>query len=163
MVADKIRQRNDSGAKFSLVVVAEGSMPLGGETVYQAERDLGGVSRLGGVGEVVAAQLRRMCHADVRVTVLGHLQRGGSPSAFDRLLATRFGAMAVHMIAQGKVGHIVALQDGHMTTVLMREAMSQQKQVPLDSALVRAALGLNICLGNTRQAIVVGQEPARIT
>ena len=163
VVADKIRQRNDSGAKFSLVVVAEGSMPLGGEAVYQAERDLGGVSRLGGVGEVVAAQLRRMCHADVRVTVLGHLQRGGSPSAFDRLLATRFGAMAVHMIAQGKVGHMVALQDGHMTTVLMREAVSRQKQVPLDSDLVRAALGLNICLGNTRQAIVVGQEPARIT
>ena len=162
VIADKIRQRNDSGAKFSLVVVAEGSMPLGGEAVYQAERDLGGVSRLGGVGEVVAAQLRRMCHADVRVTVLGHLQRGGSPSAFDRLLATRFGAMAVHMIAQGKVGHMVALQDGHMTTVLMREAVSQQKQVPLDSDLIRAALGLNICLGNTRQAIVVGQEPARI-
>ena len=162
VIADKLRQRNDSGAKFSLVVVAEGSMPLGGEAVYQAERDLGGVSRLGGVGEVVAAQLRRMCHADVRVTVLGHLQRGGSPSAFDRLLATRFGAMAVHMIAQGKVGHMVALQDGHMTTVLMREAVSQQKQVPLDSDLIRAALGLNICLGNTRQAIVVGQEPARI-
>ena len=162
VIADKLRQRNDSGAKFSLVVVAEGSMPLGGEAVYQAERDLGGVSRLGGVGEVVAAQLRRMCHADVRVTVLGHLQRGGSPSAFDRLLATRFGAMAVHMIAQGKVGHMVALQDGHMTTVLMREAVSRQKQVPLDSDLVRAALGLNICLGNTRQAIVVGQEPARI-
>ena len=123
VIADKIRQRNDSGAQVSLVVVAEGSMPLGGEAVYQAERDLGGVSRLGGVGEVVAAQLRRMCHADVRVTVLGHLQRGGSPSAFDRLLATRFGAMAVHMIAQGKVGHMVALQDGHMTAILMREAV----------------------------------------
>jgi phosphofructokinase-like protein len=161
-VADKIRQRNDSGAQFSLVVVAEGSMPLGGEAVYQAERDLGGVSRLGGVGEVVAAQLRRMCHADVRVTVLGHLQRGGSPSAFDRLLATRFGAMAVHMIAQGKVGHMVALQDGHMTAVLMCEAVSRLKQVPLDSDLVRAALVLNICLGNTRQAIVVRQESARI-
>jgi ATP-dependent phosphofructokinase / diphosphate-dependent phosphofructokinase len=144
MVADKIRQRNDSGAQFSLVVVAEDSMPLGGEAVYQADRDLGGVSRLGGVGEVVAGQLRRRCHADVRVTVLGYLQRGGSPSAFDRLLATRFGATAVHMIAQGKVGHMVALQDGHMTAVLMREAVSRQKQVPLDSDLVRAALGLNI-------------------
>lgn len=163
VIADKIRQRNQSGAQFSLVVVAEGSLPLGGEAVYQAERDLGGVSRLGGIGEVVAAQLRRMCHTDVRVTVLGHLQRGGSPSAFDRLLATRSGAMAVHMIAQGKVGHMVALQGGHMTAVLMREAVSQQKQVPLDSDLVRAALGLTICLGNTRQAIVVGQEPAKIT
>ena len=122
MVADEIWQRNDSGAQFSLVV-AEDSMPFCDEAVYQAERDLGGVSRLGGVGEVVAEQLRRRCHADVRVTVLGYLQRGGSPSAFDRLLATRFGATAVHMIAQGKVGHMVALQDGHMTAALMREAV----------------------------------------
>jgi len=148
-VAAKIRQRNQSGAQFSLVVVAEGSLPLGGETVYLAERDLGGVSRLGGIGEVVAAQLRRVCHTDVRVTVLGHLQRGGSPSAFDRLLATRFGSMAVHMIAQGKVGHMAALHDGHMTAVPLSEAVSQQKQVPFDSDLVRAALGLTICLGNT--------------
>ena len=84
-------------------------MPCGGEAAYLAERDLGGVARLGGVGEVVAAQLRRMGQTDVRVTVLGHLQRGGSPTAFDRLLATRFGAMAVHLMAQGKVGHMVAL------------------------------------------------------
>ena len=154
VVADKIRQRNDSGAKFSLVVVAEGSVPHGGEAVYQAERDLGGVSRLGGIGEMVAAQLRRICHADVRATVLGHLQRGGSPSAFDRLLATRFGAMAVHLIAQGKVGHMVALHQGHIAAIPMSDAVSRQKQVPLDSDLVRAALGLNICLGNRRQAIV---------
>jgi len=129
-------------------------LPLGGEAVYQAERDLGGVSRLGGIGEVVAAQLCRIWYADVRVTVLGHLQRGGSPSAFDRLLATRFSAMAVHMVAQGKVGHMVALHQEHITAVPMSEVVSQLKQVPLDSDLVRAALGLNICLGNRRQAIV---------
>jgi 6-phosphofructokinase len=154
VVAEKIQQRNQSGAQFSLVVVAEGSIPLGGEAVYQAERDVDGVSRLGGIGEVVAVQLRRMCHADARVTVLGYLQRGGSPTAFDRLLATRFGAMAVHMMTQGKVGHMVALHNGNMTTVPMSDAVSRQKQVPLDSDLVRAALGLNICLGNRRQAIV---------
>ena len=70
------------------------------------------------------------------------------------MLATRFGVMAVHMIAQGKVGHMVALQDGHMTAVLMSDAVSRQKQVPLDGDLVRAALGLTICLGDRRQAIV---------
>ena len=129
-------------------------MPCGGEAAYLAERDLGGVARLGGMGEVVAAQLRRMGQTDVRVIVLGHLQRGGSPTAFDRLLATRFGAMAVHLMAQGKVGHMVALRDGHMTAVPMSDAVSQQKQVPLDSDLVRAALDLAICLGNHRQAIV---------
>ena len=156
VIADKIHQRNQSGAQFSLVVVAEGSRPCGGEAVYQAERDLGGVSRLGGIGDVVAAQLRRMCHTDVRAIVLGHLQRGGSPSAFDRLLATRFGAMAVHLIAQGNVGHMVALHDGRLTAVPMSDVVSRQKQVRLESDLVRAALGLNICLGNSRQAIVTG-------
>jgi ATP-dependent phosphofructokinase / diphosphate-dependent phosphofructokinase len=161
VIADKINQRNQSGAQFSIVVVAEGSMPLGGEAVYQAQRDLGGVSRLGGIGEVIAAQLRRVCHADVRATVLGHLQRGGSPTAFDRLLATRFGAMAVYMIAQGTRGHMVALRDGHMTAVPMSDAVSRPKQVPLESDLVRAARGLTICLGDRRQAIVAGQEQDR--
>lgn len=162
VIADKIKQRNQSGAKFSLVVVAEGSMPLGGEAVYQAERDLGGVSRLGGIGEVVAAQLRRVCQTDVRVTVLGHLQRGGSPTAFDRLLATRFGNTVVHMIAQGHMGHMVALRDGRMTAIPLGDAVSQPKQVPLESDLVRAAVGLTICLGDSRQAIVAGHEQERI-
>ena len=155
VVAEKIQQRNQSGAQFSIVVVAEGSRPLGGEAVYQAERDVGGVARLGGIGEVVAAQVRRMCQTDVRVTVLGHLQRGGSPTAFDRVLATRFGAMAVHVMAQGIVGHMVALHQGHITTVPLSDAVSRPKQVPLDSDLVQAALGLTICLGNHRQAMVV--------
>lgn len=138
--------------------MAEGSLLCGGEAVYQAERDLGGVSRLGGVGDVVAAQLRRLCYTDVRVTVLGHLLRGGSPTACDRILATRFSAMAVHMIAQGKVGHMVALHQGHIIAVPLSDAVAQQKRVPLESDLVRAALGLTICLGNSRQAIMAGQE-----
>ena len=154
VITEKVQQRNQSGAQFSIVVVAEGSKSRGGAAVYQAERDVGGVSRLGGIGEVVAAQLSRLCQTDVRATVLGHLQRGGSPTAFDRLLATRFGAMAVHVMAQGTVGHMVALHHGHITTVPLSEAVSRQKQVPLDSDLVRAALSLNICLGNRRQAIV---------
>ena len=95
-IAEKIQQRNQSGAQFSIVVVAEGSRPCGGEAVYQAERDVGGVSRLGGIGEVVAAQVRRMCQTDVRATVLGHLQRGAprrpltgcSPPALGRWRST---------------------------------------------------------------------------
>jgi 6-phosphofructokinase 1 len=156
VIADKIKQRNESGAKFSLVVVAEGSMPHGGEAVYQAERDLGGVSRLGGIGEVVTAQLRRICHADVCLIVLGHLQRGGSPTAFDRLLATRFGTIAVHMMAQGKVGHMVALHQGHITAVPLDTVVAQPKRVSLENDLVRAALGVNTCLGQSHQDIVAG-------
>src|SRR5499427_9218865 len=124
VITAKIEQRYQSGAPFSIVVVAEGSKSLGGEAVYRAERDLDGVSRLGGIGALVATQLRRLCQVDVRATVLGHLQRGGSPTAFDRLLATRFGTMAVHLMAQGKVGHMVALHQGHIAAIPMRDAVS---------------------------------------
>jgi 6-phosphofructokinase 1 len=133
--------------------VAEGSTPLGGAAVYRAARDVGGVPRLGGIGEVVAAQVQEACHTDVRVTVLGHLQRGGSPTAFDRLLATRFGAMAVHLAAQRQLGYMVALQGGRITAVPIAEAVSQPKRILLDSDIVHAALGLQICLGNHRQAM----------
>jgi 6-phosphofructokinase 1 len=161
IIADKIRQRQQSGAKFSLVVVAEGSTPQDGAALYRAERDLGGMPRLGGVGEVVAAQLKTACQADVRATVLGHVQRGGSPTAFDRLLATRFGAMAVHLVAQGKVGHMVALHSGRIMAVPIADAVSQPKRVPLDSDLLQAAGSLQICVGASRQAIMAMQAPER--
>ena len=153
VVADKIARRNQSGSKFSIVVVAEGARPAGGEAIYQAEREIGGVRRLGGVGEALAAQLKARCRAEVRVTVLGHLQRGGSPSAFDRLLASRFGSMAVHFIAQGKLGHMVALQDECIVAVPIAEAVAQQKFVPLESDILLTAFGLDVCLGNTQEAI----------
>jgi len=153
VVARKIEQRNRRGAKFSIVVVAEGARPVGGEAVYQAEREVGAVRRLGGIGETLAAALRKACQAEVRVTVLGHLQRGGSPSAFDRLLGSRFGAMAVRLVAQGKLGHMVALADERIISVPIAEAVAQQKFVPLDSDILLTAFGLGICLGNSRQAI----------
>ena len=157
VIAAKIAQRHQSGAKFSLIVVAEGSMPCGDAPVYRAERDLGGVPRLGGIGEVVATQLQRVCPAEVRVTVLGHVQRGGSPSAFDRVLATRCGAMAVRLIAQGKVGYMVALQQGQLTAIPIDDVVVQPKRVPLDSDILRAAVWLGICVGNERQAIWTAQ------
>jgi phosphofructokinase-like protein len=153
-ILDKITQRHQSGAQFSLIVVAEGSELQAGDTIYRARRHAVRRSRLGGSGAVVAAQLRQMCHADVRVTVLGSLPRGGSPTACDRVLATRFGAMAVHLAARGTVGHMVALQSGRITAVPLADVVAQQKRVSLGSDLVRAAFGLNICLGIRRQAIV---------
>jgi 6-phosphofructokinase 1 len=154
VVAEKVEARNQRGAKFSIIVVAEGARPAGGEAVYQAERDIGGMQRLGGIGEVLARQLKERCKVNVRVTVLGHLQRGGSPSAFDRLLASRFGTMAVHLVAQGKMGHMVALQGEDIVAVPLERAISRQKFVPLDSDYVLTALGLDICLGDTRHNIL---------
>jgi len=153
VVADKVVRRTRSGSKFSIVVVAEGAKPVSGEAVYQAHRDIGGMRRLGGISEVVAAQLKERCNVEVRVTVLGHLQRGGSPSAFDRLLASRFGSMAVHFIAEGKLGHMVALQDERIIAVPIAEAVAQQKFVPLESDILLTAFGLDVCMGNSREAI----------
>jgi phosphofructokinase-like protein len=153
VVADKIARRTRSGSKFSIVVVAEGARPAGGQAVYQAEREIGSVQRLGGIGEIVAAHIKERCRVEVRVTVLGHLQRGGSPTAFDRLLASRFGSMAVHLIAEGKLGHMVALHDECIIAVPIAEAVAQQKFVPLESDILLTAFGLDVCLGNSREAI----------
>jgi len=153
VITGKITRRNQSGSKFSIVVVAEGARPAGGEAIYQAEREIGGVKRLGGIGEALAAQLKQRCDVEVRVTVLGHLQRGGSPTAFDRLLASRFGSMAVHIIAEGKLGHMVALQDECIIAVPIAQAVAQQKFVPLESDILLTAFGLDVCLGNTREEI----------
>jgi 6-phosphofructokinase 1 len=146
-ILEKINTRSQRGAKFSIIVVAEGAKPLGGQPIFQEWRDLGEVRRLGGIGQFLANQLREVSNANVRVTVLGHLQRGGSPSAFDRLLASRFGTMVVHFIAEGKIGYMVAYQDDEIKSISIEEAVSQQKLVPLNSDIVLTALGLDICLG----------------
>ncbi len=153
VIAEKINQRNQRGAKFSIIVIAEGARPQGGEPVYQSLREMGGMQRFGGIGEVFAQQIRECCDVEVRVTVLGHLQRGGSPTAFDRLLASRFGSKAVHLIAEGKIGHMVALQDDQIKAVPIEQAVGGQKFVPLDSDILQTAFGLDICLGNSQEAI----------
>lgn len=152
-ILDKINTRTQRGAKFSIIVVAEGAQPSGGQPIFQEWRDLGETRRLGGIGQFLAKQLREVSNANVRVTVLGHLQRGGSPSAFDRLLASRFGTMVVHLIAKGKIGYMVAYRDDEIKFIPIEEAVSQQKLVPLNSDIVRTALGLDICLGEQRSNI----------
>jgi phosphofructokinase-like protein len=153
VIAEKILKRNRRGAKFSIVVVAEGSKELGGELIYQDERDVGGSKRLGGIVEHLARDLRECCNVEVRTTVLGHLQRGGTPSAFDRLLATRFGSMAVRLIDEDKMGYMVALQGDHVVSVPIAEAITHQKRVPLDSDIIRTALSLDLCIGDSYKAI----------
>ena len=147
-VAAKVRERNRRGVRFSILGVAEGARRIGGETLYQAERDLGGVPRLGGIGEAVAAQLKAVMDVDVRVTVSGHVQRGGSPSAYDRLLASRFGAYVVQLIAEGRLGHMVALRDDRLVAVPPDEAVGHQKRVPVDGDVLAIARGLGVGLGD---------------
>ncbi len=153
VVMEKLHRRNRSGAKYSIVIAAEGAKPADGERVYQEHRETGGMARLGGIGELLASQIRERSDLEVRVTVLGHLQRGGSPTAFDRLLASRFGTMAVHLVAAGQLGQMVALDNDSIVSVPIAEAVAEQKFVPLDSDVIKTAFGLDVSLGNTREFI----------
>lgn len=152
VVAQKFEDRNQRGAMFSIVVIAEGAHEEKGEMIYQEGFEKT-QQRLGGIGDVFAEQLRECCDFEVRVTVLGHLQRGGSPTAFDRLLASRFGTQAVHLISAGRLGEMVALKCGTIVPVKISSAVAYQKKVSLDSDLLQTAFALDLNLGKTRQEI----------
>ena len=143
-VCEKIRQREAEGRHFSMVVVAEGAVAKGGEEVYlDNER-----RRLGGVGDRVARAIEAKTGKETRTLVLGHLQRGGSPTTFDRLLGLRFGAAAVRLIVEGKFGHMVALDPPTIVAVPLDEALAAPKRVPLDSDSIATARDLGIALGD---------------
>ncbi len=147
-VADKITQRNSAGKKFSIVVVAEGAYPSGGEMVvkYTVAESHDPV-RLGGIGNKVGADIERLTGSESRVTVLGHLQRGGIPTPFDRILATRFGVAAVRSVHEGLFGTMVSLHTPNIVNVPLEEAIHEIKKVSVDSDMVKAARSIGISLG----------------
>ncbi len=148
-VCAKIRERDARGRRFSVVVVAEGAMPKGGSrSVKTAAQKGGGMERLGGLCHRVAEQIESRTGKETRALTLGHLQRGGSPSTFDRLLALRFGAAAVRCIAAKQFGVMVALQPPNITSVPLADVLDRTKTVPIDSDTVLTARDIGICLGD---------------
>ena len=147
-VCRKVTERIRNQAFFSIIVVAEGAHEAGGEKIYTRSGDEIAQARLGGMGAYVADFVAQSCQVETRVTVLGHLQRGGSPSAFDRVLATRFGAAEVRAAAEGKFGHMVTLQCGRITTVPLAEALAVPKRVDVYGDAIQTARDLTICLGD---------------
>lgn len=141
-VADVIRQRDARGLNFSVVVVAEGAVPQGGAAVFQAK------GRLGGIAHQIAAELEPLVGKEARVVVLGHLQRGGRPSASDRVLSSRLGAMAVRLIEQEAWGQMVALRGTEIVSIPIAEAVHQLKTVPPQGQLVQTARDLGISFGD---------------
>src|SRR3954452_1028718 len=123
VVARKIRERDESGSQFSIIVVSEGAKEIAREVVYQEQGDRRHAARLGGIGNYLRFELERRTGKETRTVVLGHLQRGGSPNAFDRLLATNFGATAVRTLMRGEHGVMVALQSSNVCTVPISEAV----------------------------------------
>jgi len=146
-VIKKIRQRVEQGSKFSLLAVSEGARPLGGEMVYRTGGDAVYVPRLGGIGQEVGKYIESEGY-ESRVTVLGHVQRGGSPTAFDRWLATRYGAAAVRAAAAGQFGQMVALRNARVITIPLSEALSAPKRVDLQGDAITTARDLGICFGD---------------
>ncbi|GAB4440744.1 MAG: ATP-dependent 6-phosphofructokinase [Chloroflexi bacterium OHK40] len=146
-VAAKIRRRDAEGRLYSIVVVAEGARPVGGQASV-IEHEAGRAERLGGIGEKVAQGLRELTGRETRLVVLGHLLRGGSPSTGDRLLALRFGAAAVRAIEEGQSGIMVALDPPSVKYVPLEEATSRMKVVPVDCDTMLTARDLGICFGD---------------
>ncbi|MCL6552599.1 MAG: ATP-dependent 6-phosphofructokinase [Firmicutes bacterium] len=146
-VAAAIEDRAQRGRPWSIVVAAEGAHPVGGTQVYQDTGGPGRLPRLGGIGQQVAAQLAEATGRETRSLVLGHLQRGGSPTPFDRLLATRFGVRAVECIAAGRLGVMVALRGTEIVDVPIAAAIAAPKRVPPDGQLVRTARALGMSVG----------------
>ncbi|NJD33559.1 MAG: ATP-dependent 6-phosphofructokinase [Betaproteobacteria bacterium] len=147
-VAAKIRARDSEGRMYSLVLVAEGAEPIDGHREILAPAEIGHAERLGGVGERVAKVLAERTGKDVRVVVLGHLLRGGSPTSFDRLAANRFGTAAVRALEEGQSGIMVALGFPNVNYVALSEVAGRMKGVPLDSDTVRTGRDLGISFGD---------------
>lgn len=149
VVCQSIKDRNRRGKRFSIVVVAEGAAPRGGKpTVARLVEASTDPVRLGGIAEHLAEQIETRGGTEARYTVLGHLQRGGSPTAFDRLLATRFGEEALRLFQARDFGKMPALQEGRIKAVSIERAVGTLKKVPLDHPLIRAARSVGTSFGD---------------
>ena len=147
-VCQKIMDREASGRHFSIVVCAEGAAPLGGHLSLLEEAHDGHEARLGGVATAVAKEIEVRTGKESRSIVLGHLQRGGQPTPFDRLLSLRYGATAVRMASEGKWGHMVTYSPPTMGMVTLEEAVAEPGKVPVDCDTVRTARELGVSFGD---------------
>ncbi len=163
---EKINQRKNAGKNFSIVVVAEGAAPQGGSITIASTRDNGiGVdnTKLGGIGQIVAKELEKLTGLEARNTTLGYMQRGGTPTAFDRVLSTKYGAKAMELALEGKFGVLTVIKNGKLDYVSLEDvvgnntkigavsgntAESNIRKITMDHDLVKTALNIGICLGN---------------
>ncbi len=163
---EKINHRRDMGKNFSIVVVAEGAMPKGGTITVEGTRNNGtGVdnTKLGGIGNIVAKQLEQLTGLESRCTVLGYMQRGGTPTAFDRVLSTKYGSKAMELALQGKFNVLTVIKDGKLDCVSLEDVVGNNKvigavsgntaesnirKVNMDNDLVKTARNIGICLGD---------------
>lgn len=147
-VCRKIRRREASGRHFSIVVVAEGATEVGHGLMTQGPKEVGREVILGGIGHAVAHEITKRTGKETRTTVLGHLQRGGSPTSFDRLLGLRFGTAAIRALEDGQRDVMVALRPPDVSFIPIAEAITNMKVVTLNSDVILTARSLDVCLGD---------------
>lgn len=147
-VCEKVVARDKSGRHFTIVVVAEGAYPKGGEESIMGDSMPGQAKRVGGLADKLARAIQEKTGKESRSLVLGHLQRGGMPTGYDRLLATRFGAASVRVLAEGKYGHMVALQSPHIVAIPITEALKETKRVDPSHDVVLTARSTGISFGD---------------
>ncbi|MCG8418594.1 MAG: ATP-dependent 6-phosphofructokinase [Proteobacteria bacterium] len=146
-VVKSFHKRHSRGVSYSVVVIAEGAKPSGGKLAVEESGDATRQEKLGGAGHRLADEIRQLTDYEVRVTVLGHLQRGGTPCAYDREMATRFGVKAVDLVSAGKFGHVTALESGRVVTKPIELAVKKLKLIDPNGGLVAAARATGIELG----------------
>ena len=147
-VRDKIIARDKAGRHFSIVVIAEGAMPKGGTASTMGPSMPGQDRRVGGLAGRMAYEIQQITGKETRSLVLGHLQRGGMPTGYDRLLATRFGGAAIRAVAEKRWGHMVALQSPHIVTVPIKDVLRETKLVDPSHDVVRTAREIGISFGD---------------
>jgi ATP-dependent phosphofructokinase / diphosphate-dependent phosphofructokinase len=147
-ICAKIQEREKLGKKFTIVIVAEGAREKDGDFITSGAQTKTGEGRLGGIGTVVSAEIEKCTGKESRVCVLGHLQRGGSPTTFDRALCSIFGATAVELVAAGDFGKMVAFAGPQVGSIKISDAVGKLKTVRPDGNLVRTARALGICFGD---------------
>jgi phosphofructokinase-like protein len=147
-VCSKIKAREASGRKFTLITVAEGAREKDAEFVTSAGQEANREARLGGIGAVVGDEVQKRTGKETRTCILGHLQRGGIPTTFDRALCSMFGAVAVELADSGKFGKMVAFTGQQVGAIDISQAVGKLKTVPPDGGLIRTARALGICLGD---------------
>jgi phosphofructokinase-like protein len=147
-ICAKIQERENLGKKFTIIVVAEGAREKDGGFVTSAAQTKIGEARLGGIGAIVSAKVEKCTGKESRVCVLGHLQRGGSPTTFDRALCSIFGATAIELVAAGDFGKMVAFTGPQVGAIKISDAIGKLKVVRPDGNLVRTARALGICFGD---------------
>jgi 6-phosphofructokinase 1 len=147
-VCDKIMERDRNGRHFSIVVVAEGAFPRGGHESIMAGSLPGEAKRVGGIADTIAREIQSLTNKETRSLVLGHLQRGGQPTGYDRLLAARFGGAAVRAVEDRRWGHMVALQSPHIVTIPIAQALGELKRVDPTHDTVLTARETGISFGD---------------